>query len=119
MADSHLTTLKLVAEAINFRFELEARATVEYPDFIAIPEKNVNDDVSESENHWAVGFNNVGIWTGNLVRPDGADCGEYAFAVRPKSDKPEDIADAIYCHGIGDLYLGGGCSDANCPRVRA
>lgn len=124
MVDPHTTTLKLVAAALNLRFELSAPATVEYPGYIAIPEKNINDDTDTSEAHWACGPSldpieaASGVWTGQLSHMDGSDCGEYHFAVRPKSQSPDDIADAIYCHGIGDLYVGGGCSDMDCPRVR-
>lgn len=115
--------LKTVAEALTRLFNLSAPATVEYPGYIAIAEKNINDDLSDSDAHWAVGPSQdwqEGVWTGQLTHLDGRDCGEkYAFAVRPASDSPEAIAEAIYVHGIGDLYIGGGCSDVDCSRVRS
>lgn len=115
--------LKSVAAAITRLYELTAPATVEYPGYIAIAEKNVNDDVTDSDAHWAVGPSlegEPGVWTGQLTNlRNGFYANEYTFKVRPASDSDEDIAMAIYCHGIGDLYIGGGCSDADCPRVRA
>lgn len=105
-----------VCKAIRERFDVPA--TYEYPGFIAIPERVINDDVDASDNAWAIGTGDAdGEWTGQLMTADGSRVvGEMGFAVYPKSEDPTVIADAIYTHGIGDLYIGGGCSDADCPR---
>lgn len=114
--------LHAVALAITRRYDLGHPATVEYPDHIAIQERNINDDVAQSSAHWAVGPSldpveaATGVWTGQLTFLDGRDCGRYRFAVRPLAGTPEAIADAIYYHGIGECYAGA-CLASECPRV--
>lgn len=119
------STLRLVAEAITRLYALQAPATVEYPGFLCIAEKNINDDTYDSDAYWACGPSldpleaATGLWTGQLTHLDGTDPGRFTFIVRPLDQTPETIADAIYFHGICDLYSGG-CNDgADCPRVRA
>jgi len=109
--------LHAVANAIMRRYDTTG-IDVDYPGFISIPEKIVNDDVDASDNVWAVGESDDGAWTGNLMTPDGQVVPNMAFAVLPKSQSPDDIADAVYGHGIGDCYVGGGCSDPECPSKR-
>jgi hypothetical protein len=50
------------------------------------------------------------------MTPDGQVVDGMTFVVYPRSSEIDAIASAVYCHGIGDLYIGGGCSDADCPR---
>ena len=110
-----LTTLRAVADAIRELYGIDRPLYVEYPGFLAIPESIVNDDTDGSAAVWCVGQDGD-HWTGNLMRPDGTNVDGMSFAVWPVSDRLEDIASAIYCHGIGDLYIGGGCTD--CPVRR-
>ena len=114
MTDKTLT--ERVSEAINRIYDIQS--TYEYPGFIAIPEKFINDDVDMSDNVWTVGEGDEpGMWTGTLMNKDGSNqVNDMTFVVYPNSTEPDKIAAAIYSHGIGDQYVGGGCSDANCPR---
>lgn len=94
------------------------QTTVEYPGFIAIAERQISDDVDASDDVWAVGLGDEpGTWTGQLTTADGNSVGP-CFCVRPKSGTFTAIASAIYTHGIGDLYVGGGCTDLECPVVK-
>lgn len=118
MAKNDLDKIRTVAAAIEEIFDVAA--TVEYPGFISIAEKFINDETQGSANAWACGPDSADgdEWTGNLLAPDGAVIGSMAFAVRPKSDDAADIASAIYVHGIGDLYTHEGCEpDAPCDRI--
>jgi hypothetical protein len=115
-----MTNLQSVAEAIMGLYDLEPNSIhVDYPGFISIPEKLVNDDTDGSDRVWCVGpsLEEDGAWTGNLMTQDGAEpIDGMAFCVYPKSDEPREIALSVYTHGIGDCYVAGGCTDPNCPR---
>ncbi|HYE88479.1 MAG TPA: hypothetical protein VEA16_19090 [Vicinamibacterales bacterium] len=113
MADQ-LDLMRTVAETIRRRFEIEAPIHVDYPGFISIPDAVVHDDAGDGV--WCVGpaLEEPGAWTGQLMTADGSEViNEMTFCVYPVSDSPEDIADAVYVHGIGDWYVGGGCPE--CP----
>lgn len=109
---------------------------VDYPGFITIPESVINDEMAASDNVWCVGpGEEPGTWTGQLMNEDGSDVidaggrtlvdprnpalpgktGLMAFRVYPKSTSPEDIADAVYYHGICHWYHVEPCT-ADCPR---
>jgi hypothetical protein len=111
-----LDAIQAVSDAINRIYDVQT--TVEYPGFVNIPERFISDDTDGSDNAWAVGPDVDGAWTGQLMTPDGYVVRDMTFVVVPRSTEPDDIASAVYCHGIGDLYLGGGCSDHDCPRKR-
>jgi hypothetical protein len=115
-----LTRLRTVADAIVTLYDLDQPLALDYPGFISIPERIVNDATDGSDYVWCVGVGSQpGEWTGQLMTADGAQqVGNMAFVVHPIEDTPEAIASAIYCHGIGDHYIGGGCPDPDCPRVR-
>lgn len=109
--------IEQVSAAINRIYNIES--TVEYPGFVNIAERFINDDTDGSDDAWAVGPDADGSWTGQLMTPDGSEVRSgMTFTVYPHSKDPNVIANAVYCHGIGDLYVGGGCSDADCPRKR-
>lgn len=113
------TLTEQVSDSINRIYDI--KSTFEYPGFIAIPERFVNDDTDASDYVWCVGLgDDHREWTGQLMTADGSEQvnNTMEFTVAPDSDDPDTIASAIYSHGIGDLYIGGGCSDPDCPRVR-
>lgn len=101
--------LRSVLDALHRRFRVGA--TLEYPGFIAIPEQVVLGDSLASAS-WAVGPDGDD-WTGQLMSLSGETVA--TFSVRPVSTDPNDIADAVYVHGIGDRSIDGGCTDADCP----
>lgn len=107
-----LEQINAVAEALNRIYGFnDALATVEYPGFIAIPDRFCGyDDATDAV--WSIGQDETGYWTGQLMTADGSEIvGNMTFAVYPKSGDPDVIARAIYEHGIGDWYIGGGCTD--------
>lgn len=112
--------MKSVIAAINKRFDIEpGKINLDYPGFISIPESIISDESDSSDRVWAVGPDDLedDAWSGQLMTADGSDqIRHMAFVVYPKSNDPDVIADAIYTHGIGDLYIGGGCADQDCPR---
>lgn len=119
MTTPHRDITYLVHLALNRIFDIES--TYEYPGYIAIPEKFVNDDTTDSGSVWHVGpatDGRLNCWAGQLMTPDGGNTvsREMNFEVFPKSTLADEIAGAIYAHGIGDLYIGGGCSEKDCPR---
>jgi hypothetical protein len=113
MSAEYAQTVGSVLAAIKRIFEVEA--TYEYPGFISIPERFVSETTDDNRNAWAVGPDGDGCWTGQLMGPDGGLVGNMTFVVRPTTTDPDDIAEAVYTHGIGDWYIGGGCSDHDCP----
>lgn len=108
----------LAAVAMQITQLYEVRVTIEYPGFLSITEHQINDDVTHSKRAWAIGVD-VDGWSGHLVEADGDDAHAGGFYVEQRSDDPKEIAMAIYTHGIGDFYVGGGCSDPHCPAVRS